>query len=121
RLVDAWRRVGTKIERSVAHIRRPLFFTELGYASQEGINKDPWNYFIAVDDIDLGEQRDCFAAVLEVVPTLEFVHGAFWFDYFGEGGRGDSGYTPRGKPAIETWREWAAVECDRGIERSADR
>lgn len=116
-LVAGWRGVGEALEVVAGTIPRPLFLTELGYASQDGINKDPWNYFIAPDAIDLAEQAACFEAALEVLPGLEFLHGAYWFEFAGEGGRGDNTYSPRGKPAMEVWRRWAALSIDRPILR----
>ncbi len=120
-LVEGWRSVGRDLAATARRLERPVFFTELGYASQDGISTDPWNYFIAVDDIDLGEQRDCFEAALRVLPEFEWLHGAFWFDYYGDGGRGDNSYTPRGKPAMEVWRRWAGLSVDRKIERAQSR
>lgn len=118
-LAAGWRRVGADIERTLrsADVPRPVFFTEVGYASQNGINTDPWNYFIATGDIDVDEQAACFRAAREVLPEFSWLHGAYWFEYFGEGGRGDHSYSPRGKPAMRIWEEWAALEVDRVISR----
>ena len=119
-LAAAWRRVGTEVQQSVeqAQITRPVFFTELGYASQNGINKDPWNYFIAPKEIDVREQRMCFEAALAVLPSLDWLYGAFWFEYFGEGGRGDPSYSPRGKPAMEVWSRWSGISAPRTLRRA---
>ncbi len=109
-LASAWRRVGAELVRTLDGIDKPIVFTELGYASQQGINKDPWNYFIAVDDIDVEEQADCFHAFLDVIPEFKWLRGAYFYDYFDPGGLKDSGYSPRGKPAVEAWRQWAKYD-----------
>lgn len=107
-LVAAWRRIGGELRSVVGKLGKPVVITELGYASQDGINRDPWNYTMARDAVDLDEQAHCFAAFLAVAPELEFLHGAYFFDYFEAGGPGDPGYSPRGKPAFAHWQRWAA-------------
>ncbi len=106
-LIAGWKKVGGELKATLAGFPKPVFFTELGYASQDGINKDPWNYYIATDRIDLKEQALCLDAFLEVMPELTFLSGAYLFDYFEEGGPTDSSYSPRGKPAWERWQRWA--------------
>lgn len=102
-----WRRVAREIEKTHAWHGRPLMFTELGYASQNGINRDPWNYTMDVDDIDLQEQADCFAAFARVAPAIKILRGAYFYDYYDRGGVEDWSYSPRGKPAMKAWRRWA--------------
>jgi endonuclease YncB( thermonuclease family) len=102
-----WRRVGKEVQKTHAWHGRPLIFTELGYASQNGINRDPWNYTMDVDAIDLQEQADCFSAFLNVAPSIKILRGAYLYDYYDSGGKGDWSYSPRGKPAMEVWRKWA--------------
>lgn len=106
-LEEGWRTIGAELQRKLTGFPKPVFFTELGYASQDGINTDPWNYLMAQDRIDLKEQALCFEAFLRVEPSLRFLQGAYFFDYFEEGGPTDHTYAPRGKPAMEQWRRWA--------------
>ncbi|MCC6670435.1 MAG: thermonuclease family protein [Planctomycetes bacterium] len=108
-LVSAWRRLGEELEEKLRTVPVPVVFTEVGYASQDGINRDPWNYFMNRDRIDLREQAECLAAFVEVAKDLPFLRGAYFFDYFGEGGPHDPGYSPRGKPAMVEWRRWARI------------
>lgn len=102
-----WRRVAKEVQKTHAWHGRPIFFTELGYASQNGINRDPWNYTMDVDDIDLQEQADCFKAFINVAPSIKILKGAYFYDYYDVGGKEDWSYSPRGKPAMAIWREWA--------------
>ncbi len=106
-LTDAWRRQGKALRAALAGIHKPVFFTELGYASQDGINTDPWDYTMNKEGIDLPEQADCFAAFMAVAGELDFLQGAYFFDYFDTGGSQDWSYSPRGKPAMELWQQWA--------------
>ena len=109
-LEAGWRRVASRLERSVGVLGKPVIFTEIGYASQNGINTDPWNYVMNTDEIDLEEQAQCTAAFVSVAPSMKFLRGAYLYDYFDKGGPDDHTYSPRGKPAWESWKRWAAFE-----------
>ncbi|MEM7165271.1 MAG: hypothetical protein AAF581_07395 [Planctomycetota bacterium] len=85
--------------------KMPLLFTEVGFPSQDGANKDPWNYYISTVP-DLGEQRDCYEAFTNVWDGVPGLHGLFFYNWFGVGGAQDTGYTPRGKPAAAIIRQW---------------
>lgn len=106
-LVAAWRRVAKELGGLVKRHGRPLILTELGYASQDGINRNPWNYTMNTEQIDLREQRDCFEAFLRVAPEMDFLKGAYFYDYYPDGGEQDWTYSPRGKPAMAQWVRWA--------------
>ena len=105
----AWRRVAGDVQSAVKEHAPGLrvVFTELGYASQDGINTDPWNYVMNKGKIDLGEQVDCLAAFRATVRQMPFLGGAYFFDYFDDGGARDWSYSPRGKPAMAEWKRWA--------------
>ena len=83
----------------------PLFFSEVGYASIDGINTAPWNYFIS-EKIDLKEQAACFQAFYETWIDENNFYGVFFYEWFGQGGRCDSGYTFKDKPALEVVKKW---------------
>lgn len=106
-LVAAWRRVAAQLRPLAARTGKKIVFTELGYASQDGINRDPWNYTMNEDRLDLEEQAACFEAFLRVVPEMDYLAGAYFYEYFSAGGPADPGYSPRGKPAVAQWRRWA--------------
>jgi len=106
-LVAGWREIAGRLQRSVGMLGKPVIFTELGYASQDGININPWDYVSNEDEIDLDEQAACFRAFNTVVPSMTFLRGAYFYDYFERGGPDDHSYSPRGKPAFEEWKRWA--------------
>ncbi|MEM7199289.1 MAG: hypothetical protein AAF628_03425 [Planctomycetota bacterium] len=107
-LTAGWQKVAKDLNRAVGMLGKPVVFTELGYPSQNGCNRDPWNYYMARDDIDVEEQRQCFEAFLRVAPEMRFLGGAYWYDFFDDGGPEDHSYSPRGKPALAAWERWAA-------------
>lgn len=85
--------------------QKPIVLTEVGYASQNGTSMEPWNY-LKSDEVDLKEQEMCFAAFTKVWKDEPGFNGVFFYDWFGEGGVEDLGYTFKGKPAshiIESW------------------
>ncbi len=117
----AWRRVAAQLERARERFGRPLFITELGYCSQNGSNRDPWNYLMDKADLDFQEQADCFAAFIDVAEECESLSGAYFYDYFDLGGLQDHSYSPRGKPAMAQWRRWAELELPGRVKRARER
>lgn len=104
-LVKKWRYVQKKLLKKQRTVNKPIFFSEIGYASQNGNNKDPWNYMIS-DEVDLQEQLDCFTAFNEVWLDNEALSGVFFYEWFGNGGECDTGYTPKEKPALNVIKKW---------------
>lgn len=105
-MVASWR----QIQRDVAEWRHfhgvPLLFTEVGYPSQDGANQNPWNYYTSTV-ADVAEQRDCYEAFYRVWAGDDaLVQGVFFYNWFGVGGPNDTGYTPRGKPALDVLTRW---------------
>lgn len=105
-IVTAWKPARERIEDAYKEYHKPLIFTEIGYLSLDGTNHDPWNYF-STAKIDLQEQADCYEAFVRVWdPPPGFLHGVYFYNWWGPGGIGDRDYTPRGKPAEKVLRAW---------------
>jgi len=104
-LIKRWKSIKKRLLNRQQAINKPIFFSEIGYASQNGNNKDPWNYLIS-DEVDLQEQLDCFTAFNEVWLNDEALSGVFFYEWFGSGGECDTGYTPRKKPALKAIVKW---------------
>ena len=87
---------------------KPILFTEIGYRSQDGTNRQPWAW-AAEGAIDLQEQADAYQAAFESVYDQPWFAGMFWWswgtDPF-EGGPCDDDYTPHDKPAEDVLRAW---------------
>lgn len=87
--------------------RRPILFTEVGYRSVNGANKQPWSWqsLPASDNLfDDIEQNDLYDTVFQVFGGQSWFHGTLWWSWRTnpDGGSGDMGYSPRGKPATTT-------------------
>lgn len=97
-LIAAWRRKRDELEKFAARVGRPLVLTEVGYLSQRGCARKPWDEG-AQNPVDLEEQRRCYAAFAAAWQGAPSLRGVYFWNYYGWGGSRSSGYTPRGKPA----------------------
>jgi hypothetical protein len=81
---------------------RPIVLTEIGYMSRDGAGMRPADYHFGAP-IDLDEQADLYWAALQAVSGEPWIEGLAWWDWTiqDSGGPTDSGYTPRGKPALD--------------------
>lgn len=104
-LVKRWKNIQKKLVQKQQMFNKPLLISEIGYASQNGNNKDPWNYLMS-NEVDLQEQLDCFNAFNSVWLNHPALSGVFFYEWFGEGGECDTGYTPRNKPALQAIKKW---------------
>ena len=87
---------------------KPIIFTEIGYRSQDGTNRHPWDWQ-AGGTVDLQEQADCYRAALESVYDRSWFAGVFWWNWETDpyqGGPCDDGYAPHDKPAEDVLRTW---------------
>jgi len=105
-LIRSWRKFQKEILKFLKkYPHKKIIFTEVGYFSQNGTSRDPWNYFHK-DKLDLHEQALCYQAFIEVWNGVEPLEGVFWWVWYGEGGEKDKSYTPRGKPAGQILGRW---------------
>jgi glycosyl hydrolase family 113 len=84
---------------------KPVVITEVGYPSRTGAGKDPWNYF-GEGDPDPEEQRKCYEAFVRAWKGERMLDGVYFYLWWGDGGPGDTDYTPRGKAAASVIRSW---------------
>ncbi len=101
-LALAWLEPGARLGALRARVGRPILLTELGYRSQARALPAPWDEGAAtpVDEQALEAQRRGFAAFRAAMsPLPAWLDGVFVWNWYGWGGRGSAGYTPRGKPA----------------------
>jgi hypothetical protein len=104
-LVQAWQRVRDDLVAFAAARGKPLWLTEVGYASVDGAAARPWDYGLD-GPVDVEEQRRCYAAFIEAWSGVDALAGVFFWIWDGAGGSRDRGYTPRGKPAEALLRQW---------------
>ena len=109
-LVAAWSNPVDDLEGLVTKFRRPILFTEIGYRSLNGTNKEPWNWQ-ADNGFDGDEQADCYEALFQVFHAKPWFRGTLfwaWSTNPTEGGNTDKGYVVRDKPAETVLSNWYA-------------
>jgi hypothetical protein len=84
---------------------KPLWLTEVGYTSRDGAATRPWDYTLDTP-VDLEEQRRCYRALALSWGGVRELGGVFLWNWTGDGGPADRGYTARGKPAEQVLRRW---------------
>ncbi len=105
-LTRAWARARRALLTFAAQRPGPtLWLSEVGYVSRDGAATRPWDYTLATP-IDLEEQRRCYEALRRTWNGSHGLGGVVIWNWFGDGGPRDGGYTPRGKPAERELRRW---------------
>ncbi|MBK8915474.1 MAG: hypothetical protein IPM64_12920 [Phycisphaerales bacterium] len=115
-LVERWRPIRQRLFDFQREINRPLLLTEVGWCSQKGAARAPWNYYRnqKVTPEGLEEQRRLYEAFIRAFPAQPGFGGVIWWEWTpGGGGPKDFGYSPRGKPAERELREWFRTAADR--------
>lgn len=120
-VVAKWRPIQSEILKWQKQIGRPIVFTEVGWCSQKGAARAPWNYYQnqTASPEGLEEQRRLYEAFLNAWDNTPGVGGLIWWEWTaGEGGAADFGYSPKAKPAEAVLRRWFAsgAESDSGRE-----
>jgi hypothetical protein len=100
-----WAAVQGELTAFAAAQGKPLWLTEVGYASMDGAAARPWDYSMDAA-VDVEEQRRCYAAFVAAWSGVDALRGVFFWIWDGPGGARDRGYTPRGKPAEAVLRQW---------------
>ncbi len=107
-LAASWRRIGRNIESDLAKYNKPFVFTEVGYRSRAGSTASPWDESSGGTP-DLAEQQRGFEAFrlawTEPLAARARLDGLYIWNWYGYGGPGTTGYTPRGKPAAMTIKQ----------------
>lgn len=99
-MVLAWQKKRAELVQFAARAAKPLLFTEVGYLSQRGACAWPWEE-AAEKPVDLEDQRRAYEAFARVWSSEPTLCGAFFWNYYGFGGRASRGYTMRHKPAAQ--------------------
>jgi uncharacterized membrane protein len=112
-LISAWtsNRFGENIVAAVQNFassrQKPVIFTEIGYKSTDGTNREPWNFGLS-GAVDTAEQRDCYEAAFTVwSQQSSWMRGFFWWAWpVPPPAANDGDYNPRSKPAETILRTW---------------
>ena len=100
--------VVAKVEAVQARFGKPVIFTEAGYSSYAGGNRQPWAE--NQGPVDLEMQAAAYESVLAAFWEKPWFYGAYWWKVGSNsfGGPLDRTHTPWGKPAMEVLRRWYA-------------
>jgi len=110
-IVAKWEPIQKDVLAWQSKIGKPILMTEVGWCSQEGAAKAPWDYYQNQHATPEGleEQRRLYEAFLKVWGDCPELMGVIWWEWTpSAGGPDDYGYTPKGKPAEKLLRAWFA-------------
>ena len=106
-LKDAWTREADKIEEWLKEKKltdKGVLFTEVGYPSADGANRQPW---VAITKVtDEKEQAECLQAMFETVSLRPWFKGYYIWQYFPQDRWSPLGFTVKGKKAEDVIVEW---------------
>ena len=110
-LVVAWEELADKIGQWLKDMgleNKPVIFSEIGYSSADGTNKEPWRTFshLPLDRVDEGEQADCLDAMLTVMSKRPWFKGMYWWNYFPKEIYAPLGFKLRNKKGEKILSEW---------------
>ncbi|MBN1354359.1 MAG: glycoside hydrolase TIM-barrel-like domain-containing protein, partial [Candidatus Omnitrophica bacterium] len=105
-LVAAWNRVadGIEIWLKDSNLNKEIIFTELGYVSSDGTNKQPWATLTNPEDQK--EQADALNAAFTVLTARSWFKGLYLWQYFPQERWSPLGFSIRGKLAEGVLRKW---------------
>ena len=109
-LLDGWTSFRAKLQNLAERWNKPLILTEIGCRSVLGGAQNPWDWQ-RQGPVDLTVQANFYEAALRAVEGRSWLRGLYWWQWSpdpDEGGAGDTGYTPHGKPAEEVLKTWYA-------------
>jgi hypothetical protein len=86
--------------------RRPVLFTEVGYAASAAAAVEPWNEENAPHDPEM--QARCYEVVFQSFYRKRWLAGLHWWKWpsHGRGSAEDPTFSPLGKPALGVLERW---------------
>lgn len=100
------RELRTKLATLSRRHRKPVLFTEVGYAASAGAAAEPWKEKHGA--LDPALQARCYEVVFEAFSREPWLAGLFWWKWpsHGQGAADDPSFSPLGKPALEVLKRW---------------
>lgn len=109
-LIAAWNNQADILEKwlETSGNDKPIVFTEIGYDTVLGSNKQPWRILptLASQIESQEEQANCLESLLMVLTNRPWFKGFYWWNYFPRPDIGPLGYTLRGKKGEKILSEW---------------
>ena len=87
---------------------KPVMLTEIGYPSSVTGAARPWDYQ-QLEQVDLRIQSLAYSAALSAWSATPWLTGIYWWAWGvspTDGGTGDAGFSPQGKPALGVLVRW---------------
>ena len=109
-LLAGWTVFRARLQRLSESWDKPLILTEIGCRSVAGGAQNPWDWRRAGAP-DMSVQAAFYEAACRAVDGRSWLRGMYWWEWSpdpDDGGPGDTGYTPHGKPAEGVLRTWYA-------------
>lgn len=100
------RELRTKLAALSRRHRKPILFTEVGYAANAAAAVEPWKEDNAPPDPAM--QARCYQVIFEAFYREPWLAGLFWWKWpsHGQGSLRDVSFNPIGKPAFQVLERW---------------
>lgn len=107
------RELKAKLAAMARRYRKPILFTEVGYAASAAAAVEPWKEEHGPTDPAM--QARCYEVVFEAFAREPWLAGLFWWKWpsHGQGGPDDPSFSPLGKPALGVLERWYGVRLAR--------
>jgi hypothetical protein len=100
------RKLDKTLERLSKQYRKPVLFTEVGYAASAAAALEPWKEHNAALDPEM--QARCYEVVFRSFYRRPWLAGLSWWKWpsHGRGSAEDPSFSPLGKPALSVLERW---------------
>lgn len=100
------RELSALLERISRRHRKPVLFTEVGFAASAAAAAEPWKEENAATDPDM--QARCYEVVFRSFYRRPWLAGLHWWKWPspGRGSADDPSFSPLGKPALRVLERW---------------
>jgi hypothetical protein len=107
RIKQRWADIQAELLSFQRKVGKPLMFLEVGWCSLANAASEPWDYTRTDEALDLDLQKRLYEAFFQSWYGKPYLGGFIVWEWTpGDGGPGDRGYTPAGKPAEDVLRQW---------------
>jgi hypothetical protein len=105
------RELGRTLKEMSRKHRKPVLFTEVGYAASATAAAEPWKEETA--PLDPAMQARCYEVVFEAFYREPWLAGMHWWKWpsHGRGSAEDPSFSPLGKPALGVLERWYGKEA----------
>jgi len=116
-LKQGWKKWVDDINEWASRVKKPVVFTECGYASVNTAAVKPWEENRGSKP-NPALQADCYKALMEELWDKHWFFGLYWWNwntYEGSGGVDNKDFTPQNKPAIECIKQWYKKDIEKNF------